>query len=54
MAKAQGSDLDMQYYSYVKPWQLDGQPVTVTVDNDHLSQIVSGVAQEQKIIDLRI
>ena len=49
-----GSELDMQYYSDVKPWQLDGQSVKVTVDNDHLGQIVSGVAQEQKNIDLRI
>ena len=49
-----GSVVDMEYYSDVSPWQLDGQKVKVTVDNDHLGQIVSGVAQEQKNIDIRI
>ena len=49
-----GSALDMDYYSDVTPWQLDGQRVKVTVDNDHLGQIVSGISQEQKNIDLRI
>ena len=49
-----GSDIDMQYYSDTTPWQLDGQKVKVTVDNDHLGQVVSGVSQEQKNVDLRI
>ena len=49
-----GSDIDMQYYSDTTPWQLDGQKVKVTVDNDHLGQVVSRVSQEQKNVDLRI
>ena len=49
-----GSDIDMRYYSDVRPWQLNGQPVNVTVDNEHLGQVVSGIDQEQKNIDLRI
>ena len=44
----------MQYYSDITPWRLNGQTVKVTLDNDHLGQIVSGVAQEQKNVDLRI
>ena len=49
-----GSALDMQYFSDVRPWHLNKQKVKVTVDNDHLGQIVSGVDQEQKNIELRI
>ena len=49
-----GSVGDMQYYSDVTPWKLNGQTVKVTTDNDHLGQIVSGVAQEQKNVDSRI
>ena len=49
-----GSAADMQYYGDVSPWQMDGQTVTVAVDNDHLGQVVSGLAQEQKNLDLRI
>ena len=44
----------MQYYSDITPWRLNGETVKVTIDNDHLGQIVSGVAQEQKNVDLRI
>ena len=49
-----GSQVDMQYYSDVTPWKIDGQTVKVTTDNDHLGQIVSGVAQEQKNVDMRV
>ena len=49
-----GSEVDMKYYSDVSPWKLDGQTVSVTENNDHLGQVVSGVNQEQKNIDLRI
>ena len=47
------SAADMQYYGDVSTWQMDGQTVTVAVDNDHLGQVVSGLAQEQKNLDLR-
>ena len=39
-----GSEGDMQYYSDITPWRLNGQTVKVTLDNDHLGQNVSGVA----------
>ena len=48
-----GSAADMQYYGDVSPWQMDWQTVTVAVDNDHLDQVVSGRAQEQKNLDLK-
>ena len=44
----------MRYYSDVTPWNMGGQKVNVTIDNDHLGQIVSGVAQEQKNVDIMI
>ena len=49
-----GSDSDRTYYSDVSPWVLDGLKVKVSLDNEHLGQIVSGVDQEQKNVDLRI
>ena len=49
-----GSDADMRYYSDVTPWQMGGQKVNVAVDNDHQGQIASGMAQEQKNVDIRI
>ena len=49
-----GSDQDMRYYSGIKPWHLDQVKVKVCEDNDHLGQIVSGIRQEQKNVDLRI
>ena len=49
-----GSEHDMQYYSDVQRWHLDQMKVKVCEDNDHLGQIVSGVRQEQKNVDLRI
>ena len=44
----------MSYYRETTPWHMDGQKVQVTENNDHLGQIVSGINQEQKNIDLRI
>ena len=49
-----GCTQDMEYYSDVQPWHLDKQKVKVTTDNEHLGQIVSGVDQEQKNVELRI
>ena len=49
-----GSEVDMKYYRDVAPWTLDGLTVSVTEDNDHLGQVVSGVQQEQKNVDTRI
>ena len=49
-----GSKIDMNYYHELSPWKLNEQKVKVAENNDHLGQIVSGVDQEQKNIDLRI
>ena len=49
-----GPEIDIQYYSDTKPWSMDGQPIDVVENNDHLGQIVSGCKQEEKNIDLRI
>ena len=49
-----GSDQDMRYYSDIEPWHLDQVKVKVCEDNDHLGQVVSGIRQEQKNVDLRI
>ena len=49
-----GSDQDMKYYSDTMPWHIDEMKVKVCEDNDHLGQIVSGIRQEQKNVDLRI
>ena len=49
-----GSQIDMQYYADTTPWTMDGGHVNVVENNDHLGQIVSGIRQEEKNIDLRI
>ena len=49
-----GSAIDMNYYSELSPWKLNGNTVSVTTDNEHLGQIVSGIEQEQKNVELRI
>ena len=35
-----GPKIDIQYYSDTKPWSMDGQPIDVVENNDHLGQIV--------------
>ena len=49
-----GSARDMDYYREVRSWNLNSEEVKVTVNNDHLGQIVSGTDQEQKNVKLRI
>ena len=49
-----GCEQDMQYYKDVSPWKLNGDQIKVTVDNEHLGQIVSGKDQEQKNVDLKL
>ena len=49
-----GAAVDRKYYAELAPWHLNGQPVNVTEDNEHLGQVVSGVDQEMKNVDLRI
>ena len=48
------SEVDRQYYSEICPWHIDDNPIEVSTDNEHLGQIVSGVDQERKNVDLRI
>ena len=49
-----GSNIDRQYYNDTTPWTMDGIPINVVENNDHLGQIVSGTDQISKNIDLRI
>ena len=49
-----GSKVDMQYYQDIQPWVMDGLPVSVKDDNDHLGLIVSGYSEEEKNVDLKI
>ena len=37
-----GPAADQNYYAGVCPWTMDGQKVSVTENNEHLGQIVSG------------
>ena len=49
-----GSEIDMKYYAELTPWRLNGMQVTVSSDNEHLGQIVSGHDQEEKNVEMRI
>ena len=40
-----GSEPDRTYYSDVSPWVLDGMKVKVTLDNEHLGQIVKNFSK---------
>ena len=44
----------MDYYADISPWSLDGQPVNVVDNNEHLGLIVSGSDEEGKNIDENI
>ena len=49
-----GSEIDRQFYRDTTPWTMGGDYIKVTEDNEHLGQIVSGIHQLEKNIDLRI
>ena len=49
-----GSDIDMAYYSETTPWRMAGDTVEVVENNDHLGQIVTGIRQESKNVDVRL
>jgi len=38
-----GSAIDRDYYKELSPWRLYNEKVSVTENNEHLGQIVSGV-----------
>ena len=43
-----GSRQDMAYYKDINLWSLDGKPLNVTENNEHLGLIVSGIDEEIK------
>ena len=49
-----GSRIDMSYYKDINMWSLDGAPLTVADDNEHLGLIVSGLDEEIKNVDKNI
>ena len=49
-----GSEADMRYYSETLPWVLNKESITVSENNEHLGQVVSGRKQEEKNIDNRL
>ena len=49
-----GSKQDMLYYKDINMWTLDGNPLTVSEDNEHLGLIVSGLDEEVKNVDKNI
>ena len=44
----------MSYYKNIKMWKLDGNPLAVTENNEHLGLIVSGLDEELKNVDKNI
>ena len=49
-----GSRIDMSYYKDINMWSLDGAPLTVADDNEHLGLIVSGLDEDIKNVDKNI
>jgi hypothetical protein len=49
-----GSKIDMKYYQDICPWSLNGEKISVAINNDHLGLIVSGLDEEQKNVDNNI
>ena len=49
-----GSKQDMMFYKDINIWSLDGIPLPVTDDNEHLGLIVSGLDEEIKNVDKNI
>ena len=49
-----GSKHDMAYYKDMNIWNLDGDPLAVADDNEHLGLIVSGLDEEIKNVDKKI
>ena len=46
-----GSKQDIMYYKDVNIWSLNGEPLNVSEDNEHLGLIVSGLEEEIKNVD---
>ena len=46
-----GSKQDIMYYKDVNIWSLNGEPLEVSENNEHLGLIVSGLEEEMKNVD---
>ena len=44
-----GPKVDRDYYSELKPWIMNNEQIEVSVDNEHLGQIISGEDEEIKM-----
>ena len=44
----------MDYYRDINIWKLNGEPLNVTEDNEHLGLVVSGTDEERKNVDKNI
>ena len=44
----------MQYYQDINLWSLNGSPLSVSEDNDHLGLLVSSLDEEIKNVDRNI
>ena len=53
-ATVTGSKIDMEYYKDIKMWNLYGEQIDVSEDNEHLGLIVSGQDEEAKNVDENI
>ena len=49
-----GSEIDTNYFQDISPWKMGGEAIKVVENNEHLGQIVSGISQESKNVDLKL
>ena len=49
-----GSKLDQQFFSDMKPWMMNNQIIDVVLNNEHLGQIISNYDEFQKNVDQNI
>ena len=49
-----GSKVDIQFYEETMPWKMEGDPIKVVRDNEHLGLVVSGEDEEGKNVDARL
>ena len=49
-----GSKSDQKYWKEMSPWTMAGETIPVEETNDHLGQLISGIAEAQKNVDKNI
>ena len=49
-----GPEIDRIYYRDTTPWRMGGSIIKVVEDNEHLGQVISGLNQIEKNVDLRL